>query len=69
MIFALVVGGLILGVLLYIAGTWNYKYFEKLGIPYVKPVPWLGNMASFVFRQTSLMDFIANLHKAFPDRK
>ncbi|XP_026474278.1 cytochrome P450 9e2-like [Ctenocephalides felis] len=69
MIFALVVGGLILGVLLYVAGTWNYKYFEKLGIPYVKPVPWLGNMTSFVFRQTSLMDFIANLHKAFPDRK
>jgi hypothetical protein len=29
---------------IYLLGTWNHHHFKKRNIPYVKPLPFLGNM-------------------------
>ncbi|XP_026474277.1 cytochrome P450 9e2-like [Ctenocephalides felis] len=56
-------------VLLYFLGVSNHNYFAKLGIPFAKPLPWIGNMAPFVFKQNSLLDMLVDLYNKFPDSK
>lgn len=56
-------------VLLYYIGTWNHKYFKKLGVPYIKPLPWLGNMLPLITYQMSTTDFIINIYEQFSHQK
>nr|CAD7576212.1 unnamed protein product [Timema californicum] len=48
----ILVAALLMGAI-YTLGTWNYDYFSKQNIPYVKPIPFLGNMAPVFFGKTS----------------
>nr|CAD7460100.1 unnamed protein product [Timema tahoe] len=49
---------------MYILGTWNYNYFSKQNILYVKPVPFLGNMAPVFFGKMSNTDNVNRLYRA-----
>nr|CAD7598281.1 unnamed protein product [Timema genevievae] len=50
---------------LYILGTWNYDYYSKQNIPYVKPLPFFGNMAPIIFRRIAAADHGLNLYRAY----
>nr|CAD7200834.1 unnamed protein product [Timema douglasi] len=49
---------------LYILGTWNYDYYSKQNIPYVKPLPFFGNMAPIIFRKIAAADQNLRLYRA-----
>lgn len=57
------------GILLYYFILSKLSHFERLKIPHVRPVPYLGNMAPFIFRRVSLMDNLRNIYNLFPDAK
>ncbi|XP_012526852.1 cytochrome P450 9e2 [Monomorium pharaonis] len=44
-------------------------YFERLKVPYVQPVPLLGNMAPFVFGRIGHVELIQKLYNLFPNAK
>nr|CAD7460379.1 unnamed protein product [Timema tahoe] len=50
---------------LYILGTWNYDYYSKQNIPYVKPLPFFGNMAPIIFRRIAAADHGLRLYRAY----
>lgn len=56
-------------VLLYFIGTWNHRYFKELGVPYVKPVPWFGNMWPLFTKKISVSDYVVMIYKKFCDHK
>nr|CAD7424518.1 unnamed protein product [Timema monikensis] len=60
----LLLPALILG-LLYILGTWNYDYFSKQNIPYVKPWPFVGNFGPLILRRISFPDNHLRLYRAY----
>nr|CAD7416999.1 unnamed protein product [Timema poppensis] len=60
----LLLPALILG-LLYILGTWNYDYFSKQNIPYVKPWPFVGNFGPLILRRISFPDNNLRLYRAY----
>lgn len=47
----------------------NLNYFKKHGIPYIPPLPVLGNMGPLFFRRKALSDFVQYLYNARPDAK
>nr|CAD7614182.1 unnamed protein product [Timema genevievae] len=58
---------LILG-LLYILGTWNYDYFSKQNIPYVKPWPFVGNFGPLILRRISFPEYHLRSYRAYKGR-
>nr|CAD7430893.1 unnamed protein product [Timema monikensis] len=48
---------------IYTLGTWNYNYFSKQNIPYVKPIPFLGNMAPVFFGKMSNTENVNRLYR------
>lgn len=46
-----------------------YQYFEKRGVPYVKPVYFLGSMGSVFFKFITTQDFAVQLYNSFPNEK
>lgn len=40
-----------------------YSYFKVRGIPYLKPVPYFGNMAAVLFRRRTFMDQVRMEYK------
>lgn len=49
--------------------TANDKFFEKRGIPYLKPTLLFGNTINFVFQTISLPDFAQKLYASYPNKK
>ncbi|KAL6419938.1 hypothetical protein ACFW04_004789 [Cataglyphis niger] len=45
------------------------SHFKRQKVPYVQPIPLLGNMAPFIFRRMSLVDMIQKVYNLFPDAK
>ncbi|XP_011873886.1 PREDICTED: cytochrome P450 9e2-like [Vollenhovia emeryi] len=45
------------------------SYFERLKIPYVRPLPLLGNMAPFVFRRMAHVENVQRMYNLFPNAK
>lgn len=44
-------------------------HFKRLKVPHVQPIPLLGNMTSFIFRRTSLVDNVQKVYNLFPNTK
>ncbi|XP_012526854.1 cytochrome P450 9e2-like [Monomorium pharaonis] len=44
-------------------------YFKRLKVPYVQPIPFLGNMAPFVFGRMTLSELLQKVYNLFPDAK
>nr|CAD7410591.1 unnamed protein product [Timema poppensis] len=49
---------------MYTLGTWNHDHFSKQNIPYVKPIPFLGNMAPVFFGKTSNTHNVNRLYRS-----
>ncbi|XP_055381428.1 uncharacterized protein LOC129612011 [Condylostylus longicornis] len=69
MIFEIIVGVLIIVFLIYKWLTLNYEYFEKLGIPYVKPKIFMGSFYGFVFKKESFRDEFLRTYNDFKNYK
>ncbi|XP_029665110.1 cytochrome P450 9e2-like [Formica exsecta] len=44
-------------------------YFKRQKVPYMQPIPLLGNMALFIFRRMSWVDIMQRAYNLFPDVK
>lgn len=55
--------------LLYKWGTSTFDYFEKRGIPYNKPLPFVGSRIGMFLRNSTAVDFIMELYNEFKDDK
>ncbi|XP_011175446.1 cytochrome P450 9e2-like [Solenopsis invicta] len=60
---------LIVSICLYYFVLSKLIYFERLKIPYVQPIPLLGNMAPFVFQRMSHPELVQKIYNLFPDAK
>lgn len=59
-------------VFLWLAYKWlvaNFDYFEKLGIPFEKPLPLFGNMFDLVFQRESMVEIAGRNYRQFKDSK
>ncbi|ETN63769.1 cytochrome P450 [Anopheles darlingi] len=56
-------------VLLYRWSTSTFDYFEKRKIPYVKPVPFFGQVLSFFVQQKHAVDVASEGYKMFPNTR
>ncbi|KAF4519268.1 hypothetical protein B566_EDAN002157 [Ephemera danica] len=43
--------------------TWNFKYWQNMGIPYLKPTPFVGNMADRLFQRKSVHEVHEDMYK------
>ncbi|XP_063977911.1 cytochrome P450 9e2-like [Diachasmimorpha longicaudata] len=67
--FWLILATIVLVLFLYYWLIENKNFFDKHEILYVKPVPFLGNMAPIIFRQTPMVENINNIYKLNKDAK
>lgn len=66
----LIVSVIILGVqFLWKRGTKGFDIFEKQGIPYLKPLPFVGTNLPLFRLKVSVQEFLINTHKKFPDAR
>lgn len=57
-----VIAGLTLVGLLYLYSTWTYDYWKKRGVPYVKPLPLLGNLKDILLVRKSLPEVYEEMY-------
>ncbi|XP_068081149.1 cytochrome P450 9e2 [Anabrus simplex] len=60
-------GGTLLLFLVYKYGTWNYNHFKSKGIKGPKPLPFLGSMATTVFKYKNIAYVIEDICKEFEE--
>jgi hypothetical protein len=60
---------LVVAFLLYKWGTSTFDYFEKRGIPYNKPLPFVGSRIGMLLRNSSAVDFLMEIYNEFKDEK
>jgi cytochrome P450 len=53
---------------LYFYFTRNFKFWHKLGIPYVKPTPFVGNLKECVLLQTSIGEQLQRIYNEQSDK-
>ncbi|XP_039310444.1 cytochrome P450 9e2-like [Solenopsis invicta] len=68
-LFALFLAILTASICLYYFVSNKLNYFDRLQIPYVQPIPILGNMARVIFGRMSMAEQIRNIYNLFPDEK
>ncbi|XP_044258701.1 cytochrome P450 9e2-like [Tribolium madens] len=49
--------------------TKNFDYWEKRGVKYVKPLPFVGNLLPTITKSQSLAQIIQNFYNAFPNER
>lgn len=59
------VGVGILIYLIYKYGTSTYKYFEEKGVPYEKPIAFLGNFTDVILQRSSMGDTLNRIYTKF----
>lgn len=59
----------ILSYYLYKIGTANFDHFEQRGIPFIKPLPFIGTGLPILTRKISGIELIRNVCNEFPDAK
>ncbi|KAL0100763.1 hypothetical protein PUN28_019265 [Cardiocondyla obscurior] len=47
----------------------DLNYFERHGVPHVKPFPLVGNMGPTILRRQSTIDFVKSMYDLYPDAK
>ncbi|XP_068081151.1 cytochrome P450 9e2 [Anabrus simplex] len=60
-------GGTLLLFVLYKYGTWNHDYFKRKGIKNPKPLPFLGSMATMVFKAKPFAYLLEDICKEFEE--
>ncbi|XP_055381429.1 uncharacterized protein LOC129612012 [Condylostylus longicornis] len=63
------IAALIIGYIIYKLLTSKFDHFEKLGIPYVKPIILIGSIYGFVFKKESFREEFLRKYKEFKDEK
>jgi cytochrome P450 family 6 len=53
---------------LYFYFTRNFKFWQKLGIPYVKPTPFLGNLKHCVLLKTTIGEHLQRMYNEHSDK-
>lgn len=66
---SITVGMVVVVFLVYKWATQNDKYFEKKGVPALKPSFLFGNSADFFTKKVDLIEFVKKLYNDFPDEK
>ncbi|KAF2898585.1 hypothetical protein ILUMI_07590 [Ignelater luminosus] len=59
----------ILALLIYLVLLKPNRYWDEKGVPYVKPLPFFGNMFSNIFQLRSFTDMVNDLYKVYPDKR
>ncbi|CAL1689863.1 unnamed protein product [Lasius platythorax] len=57
------------GMCLYYFVLSKVSHFEKLKVPHLRPIPFLGNMAPYIFQRISLAELICRVYNLFPEAK
>jgi len=52
----------------YLYFTRNFKFWQKLGIPYVKPTPFLGNLKECVFQKVNIGKHLQQIYEEHSDK-
>lgn len=55
-------------IVLYLYFTRNFNFWKELGVPYVKPVPFVGNLKELVFLKIGIGPYLENLYKDHKDK-
>ena len=53
---------------LYLHFTRNFKFWQKLGIPYVKPTPFVGNLKECVLLKTTIAEHLQRIYNEHSDK-
>jgi len=61
-----VIAALFIG--LYFHCTRNFKFWQKLGIPYVKPTPFVGNLTDCALLKTTIGEQLQKIYDAHSDK-
>ncbi|XP_015117657.1 cytochrome P450 9e2 [Diachasma alloeum] len=67
--FWIILATIVLVLFFYYYFSSGENFFDKNGILYVKPVPFLGNMAPMIFRQKPMVETINDIYKLNKDAK
>lgn len=60
---------LLLVFLLYKWSTSKFDYFAKVGVPFEKPLPFVGNGLNVVLQRESIIDLVHRQYKKFKGSK
>jgi len=52
---------------LYLYFTQNFKFWQKLGIPYVKPTPFVSNLKECVFQKVNIGEHFQQIYEQHSD--
>ena len=53
---------------LYLYFTRNFKFWQKLGIPYAKPTPFVGNLKESVFQKVNIGKHLQHIYEQHSDK-
>jgi len=67
-IFVLVLSLSAIFIALYLYFTRNFKFWKKLGIPYVNPTPFVGNLKECVFQKVNIGKHLQQIHEQHSDK-
>ncbi|KAJ9580923.1 hypothetical protein L9F63_023895, partial [Diploptera punctata] len=60
---------ILLGLVIYLVITWNHGYWKKRGVPYIKPLPILGNLKDSFLGKKSIGEVYSDLYWKFDGRR
>ena len=52
----------------YLYSTRNFKFWQKLGIPYVKPTPFVGNLKESAFQKVNVGKHLQHIYEQHSDK-
>jgi cytochrome P450 family 6 len=61
-----IIAALFIGLYFYV--TRNFNFWQKLGIPYVKPAPFVGNLKDCVLLKTSIAEQLQRIYRENSDK-
>jgi hypothetical protein len=67
-ILVLVVSLSAIFIALYLYFTRNFKFWQKLGIPYVKPTPFVGNLKECAFQKVNIGEHLQQIYEQHSDK-
>jgi len=68
LILGLVVSLSAISIALYLYFTRNFKFWKKLGIPYVKPTPFVGNLKECAFQKATIGKRLQQIYEEHSDK-
>ena len=68
LILVLVISFSVIFIALYFYFTRNFKFWQKLGIPYVKPTPFVGNLKECTFQKVNIGKHLQQIYEEHNDK-